>query len=101
MATAAGWAARGATLVELMVALVILGLLAGISGLALASLRPTPETAAVGRLAHARAAAIRTGLPVVVADTVGDTTHRMLFLPDGRAIGTGVDPLTGAPGDPR
>jgi hypothetical protein len=81
------------TLIELVVALVILSLILGVSGLAVASLRP-PATSEVARARlQAHAKAISTGTPVR-ADSV-------LFLPDGRAIGPGVDPLTGAACAPR
>jgi prepilin-type N-terminal cleavage/methylation domain-containing protein len=81
------------TLLELVVALAILGLILGVSGLALASLRP-PAASEVTRVRQqARAEAIRTGT-AVRADSV-------LFLPDGRALGPGVDPLTGAVRAPR
>ena len=115
----------GVTLVELLVVLTILGLIVGISGLALASLRAPREAALVHALREARTLAIRTGRPVKVALdslTAGVSDRRFtrpplhstavpsdrrftrppvhstaLFLPDGRAIGPGVDPLTGAP----
>lgn len=77
------------TLVELTVVLAILGLLAAISGLALASLKPRQEAAELRELRRARAEAIRTGVAVRALS--------VLFLPDGRALGPGVDPLTGAP----
>ncbi len=95
---------KGTTLIELVVALAVLGLILGISGLALASLQAPRESERVRELARARAEAIRSGQPVRAAlstDTVTNhaprTTHSVLFLPDGRAIGPGVDPLTGAP----
>ncbi len=81
------------TLIELVVALVILSLILGVSGLALASLRPPAASDASRARQHARAEAISTGTPVRV-DSV-------LFLPDGRALGSGVDPLTGAVRAPR
>jgi len=67
----------------------------------------------VHMLRDARAKAIRTGKPVVVvldSPTADSSDCRFtrppvhstaLFLPDGRAIGPGVDPLTGAPLDAR
>lgn len=89
----------GVTLIELLVVLVLLGILLGVSGLALASLRPAPALRWTRDLEGARARAIRTGRPVTVrrlADSVGDSTA-IRFLPDGRALGPGVDPWTGAP----
>ncbi len=80
---------RGVTLVELLVVLALLGLVLGVSGLALASLREPRESDELAELRRARAEAIQTGAPRSV--------HGVLFLPDGRAIGPHVDPLTGAP----
>lgn len=84
--------AWGVTLVELLVALTILGLVLGITGLALGSLRGPRESEEVMALRRARVQAIQSGVP--------RTTHHVLFLPDGRAIGVGVDPLTGSPDAP-
>ncbi len=92
---------KGVTLVELIVLLAVVGLMLGISGLALGSLRPPPASGAIRELEAARAEALRTGRPVVVhVDTVA-----VRFAPDGSSSGgtimTGglvvtVDPLTGA-----
>lgn len=81
----------GVTLVELVVVLLVLGLLVGMSGLAVSSLRPRAEAPREAALRRARAEAIRTGRSVWI---VGDTAPAV-FLPDGRAIGSGLDPLTG------
>jgi prepilin-type N-terminal cleavage/methylation domain-containing protein len=80
---------RGVTLVELLVVLALLGLVLGVGGLALASLREPRESDRLREMRRARAQAIRSGAPV--------RTGSVLFLPDGRAVGTGVDALTGAP----
>ena len=88
----------GFTLVELIVVIAIIGLMAAISGVAIASLRLPRESEEVAMLHHARAQAIATGVPVwAVGNHSPRTTHPVLFLPDGRAIGPGIDPLTGAP----
>lgn len=87
--------ASGFTLVETMVVLAILGMMVAMSGLAIVSLRPNPRDEALRELARARAAAIRTGNRVVVTHDAQRTT-RIVFLPDGRAFGSGLDPLTGA-----
>ena len=91
---------RGFTLVELLAALTVLGLGAGVAALALPTLRPTPEGAVLRSLAAARDSAIRTGSPVVwQRDSV-----RVRFLPDGVNSGgrialdgvtLEVNPLTG------
>lgn len=86
----------GFTLMEAIVVLTILSVMAGVSGLALGSLTPPPESAGVGALRRARAEAIRTGRLVATAHRSPLTSHA-LFLPDGSARGPGVDPLTGAP----
>ena len=87
---------HGTTLVELLVVLVILGLMMGAAGLALASLRPPTDDGTRRALELGRMQAIHQGRPVVV--TI-DSLHavRVRFLPDGRAIGAGVDPVTGRP----
>jgi prepilin-type N-terminal cleavage/methylation domain-containing protein len=97
-------ARAGVTLVELLVVIVILGLMFAVSGLAFSSWRVERGSSWVLALRQARAAAIRTGRPVRVeipAATVGNPSPlpAPLFLPDGRAIGPGADPLTGAPLD--
>lgn len=91
----------GYTLVEVIVVLALIGLVVGIGGLALASLKVPRESESVRAMRDARTKAIRTGDPVSLTITAPDTglnertTH--LFLPDGRAIGPGLDPLTGVP----
>jgi prepilin-type N-terminal cleavage/methylation domain-containing protein len=81
--------AQGVTLLELIVVLAVLGMVLGVSGLALGSLKLPRESDAIIDLRRARAAAIQSQAP--------RTTSHVRFLPDGRAIGTGVDPLTGLP----
>ncbi len=90
---------RGFTLVEVIVVVAILGLVAGMSGLAFVGLRSPRESERVRDLWRARAAAIQTGRPVIAADDHAPRPTHVLFLPDGRAIGPGADPLTGAPLD--
>ena len=80
---------HGVTLLELVVALALLAVILGVSGLAVATLRPTPLAEAERQLRRARADAIRGGVTV--------RAKSVLFLPDGRSVGAGVDPLTGAP----
>jgi prepilin-type N-terminal cleavage/methylation domain-containing protein len=80
---------QGITLLELLVVLTVLGLVLGVSGLALGSLKMPRESSEVFELRRVRAAAIHSGAP--------RTAHGVRFLPDGRAIGDGIDALTGAP----
>ncbi len=87
---------RGFTLVEVIVVVALLGLIAGMSGLAFVGLRSPRESERVRDLWRARAEALQTGRPVIAGDNRGLRTAHVLFLPDGRAIGSGVDPLTGA-----
>ncbi|MGH7528906.1 MAG: pilus assembly FimT family protein [Gemmatimonadales bacterium] len=81
--------AQGVTLVELIVVLAIVGLILGVSGLALGSLRSTPQSQRIIEIRQARFEAIHSGAP--------RTAHGARFLPDGRVIGADVDPLTGVP----
>lgn len=89
----------GFTLLEVSVVIVVLGLIMGMSGLALVSLRVPRESAATQELRRARVEAIRTGRAVASLGKHPLRTPHVLFLPDGRAIGAGADPLTGAPFD--
>ncbi|SRR6266545_8252445 len=92
---------KGVTLVELIAALAVVGLMLAIGGLALGSLRPPPASDAIRHLEAARAEALRTGRPVVVrVDTIA-----FRFAPDGSSSGGAiatnglaitVDPLSGA-----
>ena len=81
--------APGVTLLELLVVLTVLGIVLGVSGLAIESLRVPRESQELVDLRRARAEAIQSGAP--------RTAHGVRFLPDGRAIGRRVDPLTGIP----
>ena len=78
----------GFTLIEVLVVLGLLGMVLGLSGIALASLDRGAKSEAVAKLSRARADAIKTGRPVHV--------DGFLFLRDGSARGAGVDLLTGA-----
>jgi prepilin-type N-terminal cleavage/methylation domain-containing protein len=83
---------RGSTLVELMVVLLILGLVTGLASFAVGALRSPAESERAKEMSRARAAAIRSGKALSVPAESGAVIR---FLPDGRAIGHGVDPLTG------
>ena len=71
---------RGFTLLEMLVVLALLGIMVGVSTLAL-STRPPPSRALM-EMQEARIEAITSGEP--------RTAHGVLFLPDGRAIGPPV-----------
>ncbi len=81
----------GTTLLELLVVLVILGLLVGVSGLAVGSLKPSASSARLRALQAGHTQAIESGRVV----TVNMDSITIRFLPDGRAIGPAVDLLTG------
>lgn len=86
----------GFTLIELIVALAIMSVsfavvAIGISESLLADADPRDWTTQV---AAARRQAVATG-QLVVLDDSASTGHTVLFLPDGRAVGARVEPLTG------
>ncbi len=88
----------GATLAELLVALLLLGLLTTLATGSLAALRPPPGAARLRALEAARAEAIRGGVPLerrLALPGPDATPVRLRFLPDGRVLGPGVDPWTG------
>ena len=77
----AWWMPRGFTLLEVLGVTVILG---------------PREADRTRSLRRGRELAIRTGRPVAIGGNDSPLTTHVLFLPDGRAIGTGAHPLTGA-----
>ena len=83
----------GFSLIELVVVILILGLMAGISGGALTSLRLPQSAVEQQHLSRARIRALTDGRPVALGQ---DSLAPTLFLPDGRGIGAGIDPLTGS-----
>lgn len=94
----------GFTLLEVVVVMALLGLILGVSAVALASLGEPPDRMMTGLLVAARDSAIRTGTSISIRVTLPDTSENraprstyFLFLPDGRGVGFGVDPLTGDP----
>ena len=87
---------RGFTLLEVIVVVAILGLIVGMSGLAFVTLRAPRQSELVHELSRARAQAIQTGRLVVSGNNRAPRTAHVLFLPDGRGLGPGVDPFTGA-----
>lgn len=80
---------RGFTLAELVVVLAVLGLVLAVSGLALGALKAPRESEETIAIRQARAEVIHSG--------TARTRGGVRFLPDGRAIGPDVDPLTGVP----
>ncbi len=89
---------------ELIVVVAIVGLVFTVTGLAFSTLRTPRDADWVRELRRAREAAIRSGTPVRARGPLPTSTALYrplppLFLPDGRAIGPGADPLTGAPAD--
>ncbi len=82
---------QGVTLLELIVVLAVLAVILGVTGLALSTLKSPREAQRLTDLRRARDEAIHAGAP--------RTAHGVRFLPDGRAIGPSVDPLTGAPNE--
>lgn len=82
---------RGTTMIELLVVLVLLGLVSGISVVAVATLRSPNSQARLDGIQEGRSRAVRSGQEVVLM--IDSLTMR--FLPDGRVLGLGVDPLTG------
>lgn len=92
---------RGATLVELTVALAIMGTTLAVVGLGMRGMRPAPEARVMAEIALARQQAVLSGRTTTVA--LGGRAVR--FAPDGSATGGPlvtdslvfhVDPLTGA-----
>lgn len=99
----AGARRRGVTLVELLVAIVIVGLLAGVVGLAV---RRAPQPSEAERLAtdvaDARRTALRDGRPATIEIRLDGAPHAVTALPDGGVIADrvvrqrlGIDRLTG------
>lgn len=92
----------GTTLIELIVALAVLGIVLGISTAALGAIHHDSPAPRLVRMMAARARALRTGFAVRVdlPDSTGrGPSESVLFLPDGRAVGADLDPLTGERAD--
>jgi len=99
----AGGESQGFTVMEMLVVLALLGVMVGISAIALRPVEQSPEASLRVEGLRARGEAVRTGRPVWSpiprAETADSTLprERTLFLPDGSARGRTVDLLTGAP----
>lgn len=90
----------GFTLVELMVVLAILGVMAGVVGLAVRMPEADPAAERAARIADARRRALETRRPVLLLVEQGDSTWRMVALPDGSVradTALGLETLTGRP----
>ena len=90
--------ARGTTLIELIVALAVLGIVLGVSTAALSAIHRDVPPPALARVEAARERALRLGVPVRIDrpdSSSAGTAASLLLLPDGRVIGAGFDPLTG------
>lgn len=86
----------GFTLLEVVVGIVIVGTLTTVAVLGTRALDRRPTDQAWPRsLWRARAESLRTGRPVTVVADTDSAAVTVVFLPDGRAIGPGLDPLTG------
>jgi len=85
----------GFTLIELAVVLTIIAITAGIASMGVVSLIGNGKDRGVEAIDALRSKAIRQGQPITWEDTVGKRVVR--FLPDGRAIGIGVNAITGRP----
>ena len=85
------------TLVELLVVLAILGVMAGLVGLAWQPGRwASPDR---GEVATARRRALTSGRAIKVTVSNGGRVIQVIAFPDGRVLGAeplGVNPLTGA-----
>lgn len=96
-----GLGAKGVTLVELLVVLAILGVMAGVVGLAFATGSGVRDdrTEAATTVLRARTEALRSGATVQATVFVEGTPHAIAVLPDGRVLADsalGVDTFTGA-----
>ena len=91
----------GTTLVELIVALAVLGILLGVSTAALGAIHRDTPSHQDSVLATARVKALHEGVAVRVdlPDSSGRAMVSVLLLPDGRVVGQGLDPLTGERSD--
>jgi prepilin-type N-terminal cleavage/methylation domain-containing protein len=89
----------GVTLVELLVALVILGLVAGVAGLAAPPVRrPSAGDVTRASIAQARRSALVSGQPVTTTILAGGQARVLTALPDGEVIADSslsVDRLAG------
>ena len=95
----------GVTLAELMVVIVILGVMAAVTGIAFARRAPVPVAdARVAAVEAARAESIRSGRPATIRVEVDGEPWLATLHPDGRVVTDaplGIDPLSGRRDDRR
>lgn len=96
-------ARRGATLVELIVVIVLLGIMTGVGVLAFHSAeRLAGSDVTVAQLMDARHVAVTEGKRVTIQLVTGGQRHDVTIFPDGRVITSAplsLDPLSGRPGN--
>ena len=89
----------GITLIELAVALAILGVAAGVTGLAIRAMpEPDADQVRAGRIDAARRKALAERHPVAVELADSGVLLRAVVFPDGRVVADsalGMDPLSG------
>ena len=90
---------RGVTLAELMVVIVILGVMAAVTGIAFTTKMPVPEAdARIARVAAARADAVLSGQTATLQLDVDGEMYLVTAFPDGRVVTDApiaVDQLSG------
>ena len=96
-------ARSGVTLVELMVVLVILGVMAGVTGIAFLTRAPVPEVnASLALVARVREKAVQSGQSATVMLAIHGAAYLATAFPDGRVVTNApieIDQLSGRPSD--
>lgn len=92
--------ARGATLLELLVALAVVGAMAGVAGLAFRAVDDAEPPTAREEVAIARRRAVAERRPVVLTVRQGERVVSVTAMPDGSVVADtalGIDPASGRP----